>query len=296
VQVRVTAREPERPAAVAAESRQDLARLVDEALELAAAGKGRVPRFTGRVPADAAARRQYSFSRLSGALHRPTEHSAKIALDDDSGEPQAVDPLGLGTLVHAVLAEMDFSAPDRRSASTGKMPAPAADVKPLVTRLASAHLKKNDGNAAEAIAMIERFQKSSRAAELAAAQESHAELEFMLAWPPGDAGPGTIYLGGFIDRLDRDAAGRWHVLDFKTNRVTAENLAAVAARYEMQMLVYALAAESVLKSPPASLTLHFLRAGLEYSFAWNDEARRRVRQIVDQALAARSAAVLAASR
>ena len=51
------------------------------------------------------------------------------------------------------------------------------------------------------------------------------------------------------------------MLDFKTNRVTPETLARVAADYEMQMLVYGLAAERILGSPPASLTLHFLRGG-----------------------------------
>ena len=37
----------------------------------------------------------------------------------------------------------------------------------------------------------------------------------------------------------------------------------------MQMLVYALAAETILKSPPAELTLCFLRPGLEYHFDWD---------------------------
>ena len=67
---RVTVREPECAATPGGEVRKDLARLVDDAAELASAGKGRVPAFTGPLSADSAARRQYSFSRLSGELHR----------------------------------------------------------------------------------------------------------------------------------------------------------------------------------------------------------------------------------
>jgi len=120
-------------------------------------------------------------------------------------------------------------------------------------------------------------------------------------WPPGDAaihadsGLGTIYLSGFIDRLYRDSAGRWHILDFKTNRVTDKTPPPPPSpNTEMQMLVYALAAEAVLKTPPASLVLHFLRTGDEHAFAWNDAARRRVQELVDRGIAA--AAALLGSR
>jgi len=74
------------------------------------------------------------------------------------------------------------------------------------------------------------------------------------------------------------------LIDYKTNQVTAETLAAKAAPYQMQMLVYALAAETILKSPPAELALCFLRPGLEHHFDWNAAARQRVVELVEQAL------------
>jgi len=272
VQVRVTTSEPQKPANVVAKSHKDLGRLLDRVAELAAAGKGKLPPFTGPIAVDASARRQYSFSRLTGHLHRPTGYANSVAFEEDADDARSIDPRGLGTLVHAALAELDLTAPGN------------AEV--LVRRLAPTHLSDNERDTLEAIKLIERFEKSPRAAELAAAAESHAELEFMLAWPPDGAATGAIYLAGFIDRLYRDQGGRWHVLDFKTNRVSTDTLARVAAEYEMQMLVYALAAERVLKSPPASVTLHFLRGGLEHSFAWNEDARRRVRELVDRGIAA----------
>jgi ATP-dependent exoDNAse (exonuclease V) beta subunit len=137
----------------------------------------------------------------------------------------------------------------------------------------------------EASAMIERFAASPRARLLATARASYAEVEFLLAWP---AGPqlGNVALKGYLDRLSQDDTGRWHVLDFKTNQVGAGGVAAVAASYEMQMYVYALAAERILKTPPASLTLHFLRTGDEFTFDWNDAARARVELMVNAAMQA----------
>ena len=109
---------------------------------------------------------------------------------------------------------------------------------------------------------------------MAAAKQSFVEAEFLLAWPP-ETNPAQCTLGGYIDRLYQDEHGAWHVVDFKTNRVPAAGVAAIAANYELQMLVYALAAETILGSPPASVTLHFLRTGDEHRFAWDALVRGR---------------------
>ena len=116
------------------------------------------------------------------------------------------------------------------------------------------------------------------------AREVHRELEFLLAWPPKNPQPGGRYLQGFIDCLYRDPAGGWRIIDYKTNNITAQTLEQEAAKYEMQMLIYALAAEKILKQPPAELALCFLRPGLEYRFDWNDDARKRVVEMVNQCL------------
>ena len=42
----------------------------------------------------------------------------------------------------------------------------------------------------------------------------------------------------------------------------------------MQMLVYALAVERILKRPPVEIVLHFLRDNHEHRFAWDEAARR----------------------
>ncbi len=272
--VRVTSVEPPKPKRGSQRtSRVDIAELTTRLAKTPASMFPVRPAIDPLAP-DPSARRQFSFSRLSGKLHRKFER-----LDDTaSSRPDSLDPRGLGTLVHAVLAAIDFSC--------------RVDVRPLVERFAEQHLPDAPQQVEEAVEMIERFVRSPRAQHLSAGQESHAEVEFLLAWSsagkPVGAGKqvGEVALRGYLDRLYQDAAGGWHVLDFKTNRIGSGGIAKQAADYEMQMLVYGLAAERILKVPPAGLTLHFLRSGEEFSFAWEDAARERVVRLVDQGIAA----------
>ncbi len=251
--------------------RRDLAKMVEKAQQMADDGQGRQPRFLAPVPADAAARRQYSFSRLTGMLHARTATVSENATNGDASTEAPLDARGLGTLVHAVLEEIDFSQP--------------GDIADRVRRLAEQHLSGEDlQRLDEPIEIVERFAGSPRAAALATAKEVYHELEFMLAWPPDDPKPDGRFLQGFIDCLYRGADGGWRLIDFKTNRATAETLAEKAAAYEMQMLVYGLAAETILKTPPVELALCFLRPGLEYHFPWDAAARRRAIELVNQAL------------
>jgi ATP-dependent helicase/nuclease subunit A len=267
----ITAAPPIQSKPVDLRSRRDLMKILEKARQMAEQGAGIRPRYLAPVPFDASARRQYSFSRLSGRLHaRLVGVEVEGSEADISGEPP-LDARGLGTLVHAVLAEIDFAAP--------------GDITTLVERHAQQHLSSAEQNLDEPIEMIDRFLHSPRAEQIKAAKQRYAELEFLLAWPPdGNEQPESRYLQGFIDCLYCDAAGQWRVIDYKTNRVTADTLAAAAAPYEMQMLVYALAVERILQCPPAELALCFLRPGLEHHFTWDAAARQRVVEMVNGAL------------
>ncbi len=271
VQAQVTTSEP--PVEATARSTtvaRRLDKLVDKAVTAARRGKGRVPPHLGPVAPDLAARRQYSFSRLSGLLHRHDNGLDRELIDEGGAETSLLDPLGLGTLVHAVLAEFDFAQPGQLAE--------------LLPRHAQRHLPDAGEELSEAMAMLERFAASPRAAAMAAAEEHHRELEFLLPWPPGARQARPPYLQGFIDCLYRDADG-WHLIDYKTNRVTARTLTPTAAKYEMQMLVYALAAERILGSAPVERTLVFLRTGQEHGFDFDDAARGRAVEMIDAAIA-----------
>lgn len=268
VRVRVTTDEPPVEAEPSSKTaRRDIKKVVEKAQQLAESGSGKIPELLAPIGPDPTARRQYSFSRLTGHLHAFGGNGQSDLPAEDS--PPVLDPRGLGSLVHAVLEEIDFSG--------------GSDVRALVERHAQRHLPESDATLDEPIAMTEQFLSSDRAKELASAAECHRELEFLLAWPPESPVPGGRYLQGFIDCLYRDEAG-WHVLDFKTNRISRSTLDRVAADYEMQMLVYALAVEKILGTSPVELVLHFLREGLEYKFPWNTAARDRVIKTIGQAL------------
>ncbi|HYW81504.1 MAG TPA: 3'-5' exonuclease, partial [Thermoguttaceae bacterium] len=268
--IRVTTQKPPLDRKPSGKTRRpDTTELVREARQMADDGVARMPKYLEPIRPDNAERRQFSFSRLTGTLHGTlrdangkTQNETRLALDPQS-EPPAIDPRGLGTLVHAALAELDFRNP--------------GDIGALVRRHAERHLLDDgpldDDALDEPIALIQRFLDSPRAACIAAARATHAELEFLLAWPPGSEEPEGRYLQGFIDCLYQDEDGRWHVLDYKTNRVSEATLDAVADDYRMQMSVYALAVERILGESPSELVLHFLRGSLEKHFAWDDAAR-----------------------
>ena len=269
--VSVTATEPPiRSKPVDLRRRRDLLKIVEKARQMAADGQGRRPRYLAPVAADAGAGGSIPFPASAATFTRQRSASGPMRLTRKARPSRTWTRRGLGTLVHAVLEEVDFARP--------------GDLADLVRRLAEEHLPAAEGGLDEPIEMLGRFLASPRAAEMAAATETHRELEFLLAWPPGAASPQGRYLQGFIDCLYRGPSGPWRLVDYKTNRVTEDTLSATAGRYEMQMLVYALAAETILGSPPAELVLCFLRPGLEHRFAWDAAARQRVVELVDRAL------------
>ncbi len=246
----------------------DLVALVEEAHDLAASGGGIVPPNAGPIPVDLAARRQFSVSRLSGKLTRPDARETEFR---PQPTPDTIDPREFGLFVHALLERIDL---------TGKRL-----IAPLCERLAAERVQRHKERFAEIAAeMLERFLESPRWTEIAAAKTVHRELEFLLAWPPDGAGSDGRYLQGLFDCLYRDAKGGWHLIDYKTNDVTAAEVPREAERYEMQMLLYAMALERVLGDPPVELALHFLRPGVEHIFKWSDAARNRCIQLVDDAM------------
>jgi ATP-dependent helicase/nuclease subunit A len=122
--------------------------------------------------------------------------------------------------------------------------------------------------------MVERFLGSPRGAQLAAAKIIRREVEFLLPWPP-EATRAARFFHGYIDCLYLDGAGAWRLLDYKTNRIAAGNVDGVANQYELQLLVYSLAVERALGSPPAEVALELLDPATERKFSWDSTARDR---------------------
>jgi ATP-dependent helicase/nuclease subunit A len=287
--------------------RQDLDQTIGHALELAAelkeqsavAKSADVCHRDGfydlakPVSVDLAAQRRFSVSRLNGHLQSANEESIStfmFAEADQTSNPTMASAAGadLGILVHQALARIDFVV--------GSIDGMNSDaIRTIVERCARASHSDAPDLMQTAVEILERFLQSARAHDLANAAAIHRELEFLLAWPSeisaaagkgqgsGVAGEGR-YIQGFIDCLYQDVAGRWHLLDYKTNQVSASAVSSAAAQFEMQLGVYAMAVEQILRQPPAELAVHFLRTSGEHHFVWDAATRQRTIDRVNQAI------------
>jgi ATP-dependent helicase/nuclease subunit A len=149
------------------------------------------------------------------------------------GVPGAVGGLTLeprvrGTLVHALLEELDFAAPAP----------PAADAVRSLAELHGAEVTHAD--VADLQGLVAVVADGPIAARLAAAVDVRREHEFLLA-----AGDETApMLQGVIDVLAFDAQGGALVVDYKSDHVApdADLEAQVEAAYGAQRRIYALAA------------------------------------------------------
>jgi len=237
----------------------DLQKLITRTHQLAAAGKGQVPDEVQSIPVDTTARRRFSFSRLSGQLVSAARNEQSVPGTESANHPtNNIDARGLGTLIHAVLERIDFKQP-------------VANLAELCEFLATQYFENDAPSAAaEAASLIQNFLDSPRAAQLANAQQIYREIEFVLPWPLDQQPYEGRYLHGYIDCLYQDIAGDWHLLDYKSNQITAASVSQTAEHYALQMCVYGLACERALGVAPIESVLHFLRPSAEFAFELND--------------------------
>ncbi len=256
-----------------------LARSLDEVEQRAARGKVKPYDLASPVALDPHWITRLSVSRLSGHLVTTPEADANDSLSPPWPEqPRAavrpsIDPIALGNLVHAVMERVDLANPDE-VAEWCRIFAPQYD------------LVHADQLANEANRLLAQFLAGPRAESMRAGRWIEREVEFHLAWPLGDTAPGGQTLQGYIDSLYEDQQGALRIVDYKTNQTTPEGVPQVASGYELQVLVYALAVEQSLGRGPDEMVLCFLRPGVEYAFAWNEQARQRAIALVDQAMSA----------
>ncbi len=74
----------------------------------------------------------------------------------------------------------------------------------------------------------------------------------------------SVLLRGRIDKLIVDGEGRARLIDFKTNRVRPEQVAALAEEYDLQMRIYALVARRVLGLKEVRGELYFLHPDVRW--------------------------------
>ena len=170
------------------------------------------------------------------------------------GPAMHFDAATLGTIFHRCMELLDFASPQQASA--------------LVSQTLS-EMELDNSAAGQITADLERmlatFGEHDLHGRIASARQVFRELDFTM-----QAGPAM--LRGQIDLLFQDAAGNWRIVDYKSDRVGGDDLSDKAAHYEMQMLIYAMAAGRHTGELPAEATLYFLRPGRTHTFSIDSEA------------------------
>ena len=163
---------------------------------------------------------------LSYVLGMPEE--PKLAFDLEPAElSEKVRGDVLGQIVHQMMESIGQSALPNAENRADKLNHILFDLKisdekerARYSELANAHL--------------ERFLSSDLAAHVLSSKEYHSEYSLQAQIATGDI------LFGIIDRLFRDAAGTWTILDYKTERgIDPAQTANSLTRYEFQLQFYA---------------------------------------------------------
>ncbi len=148
---------------------------------------------------------------------------------EDGGTPPAegLDPRSRGTLVHALLEDLDLRRPRRPTGAE-------------VDAVAAAHgAELSPAESEDVVRLVEAFAGSSLRARLARARAVRREAPFAFPLEPGPRG---LLVHGVVDVLATEDAGAL-VVDYKTDRLEGlEPEELVARDYAGQRLVYALAA------------------------------------------------------
>lgn len=88
---------------------------------------------------------------------------------------------------------------------------------------------------------------------------------------------GSDYLTGTLDRIFCNAAGEWEVADYKTNNITAKEVAKTGKKYEMQMQTYALLTAQLFPNQSAyPVSLYFLLPEKEYRIVYTPEDVQKI--------------------
>ncbi len=245
---------------------QSFRELVDEAVP------DPLPETLQSFPPDLSLRRRFNVSEIEMAdadVRAASSHSERPQSGLKATRPHAAStaPMDLsaaeqlGTLVHAALERIDFQNPQEITALVGAC-------------CGGSGAKVDERTRGAARTCLENVLASPLGAELAAARQIHREIEFLLAFPPRRNGapkePEEIaiadsrIISGTIDCLFESAQGKWTIVDYKTGVRDAKTPPSeILAEYEIQLGLYALAVEQLLKRLPDRIELVFMQQGVE---------------------------------
>lgn len=160
-----------------------------------------------------------------------------------------LDPATVGTLLHRCMEHLDLKDPQPAAAlltaQAQELGLDCTDLSPL---------------AAEFEQMLVALQAQPLWTALGQARTVHRELDFVMEFPPA-------ILRGQIDLVYEDAAGAWHIVDYKSDRLGGQSPAEHAARYQLQVLLYAIAAGRCAGVSVADATVYYVRTAQSHTVA-----------------------------
>jgi ATP-dependent helicase/nuclease subunit A len=162
----------------------------------------------------------------------PAELDAPPSARESSLGP--LDPLTLGSVLHLCMERLDMDNPQ-----------PGALAVMALAELGLEDLVDPRAVAGQLGPMMDVLKAQPLWAEMKQARQAWRELEF--SWHAGSA-----VLRGKIDLLYEDAQGRYHLVDYKSDRLSG-GVAEHAQRYRFQMLLYAAAAQRYLAGSETAL-------------------------------------------
>lgn len=199
-------------------------------------GDGQVPETLlarlARHPVEQRAAEQVSVTRLAGYLRCELVYRfSELGLPEYPARPLdagSASGASFGDALHAALERADFSADPAREAA----------------RLA-AETGLGGEDLARARRLIEAALQLDVAEEIRRASEVRREVPFYVPLA-GDGGADTPILHGIIDLIFRDAAGAWHLVDWKSNAIRDERrFQLLVEQYTRQVQLYAAALRTV---------------------------------------------------
>ena len=161
----------------------------------------------------------------------------------DVEHPTGLSPMELGTVLHRCFELLDFRDNQSAQALSSAVIAESNFSHPVNADSISELLKK----------MLQKFNSTKLARDLANADEIHREIDFVTSF-------GSVTLNGQIDLLYR-LGENWHIVDYKSDFVTPDSLTDKLKNYALQLGVYADAIYRHFGVLPKSTSLYFMRSG-----------------------------------
>ncbi len=196
----------------------------------------------------------------NGVEYAPAKPTVTLRRPVFQGQ-KPLTPAQQGTALHMVMQYLDFSCTRTLEQVEGE-----------IARLVSQQfITPQQGEAVQAQRVLDFFQ-SPLGQRLVESPQMEREFKFSMLVPAADYYPiaeegEQVLLQGVVDCWFVEADGTVTVLDFKTDRVTAQSVEERAKEYRPQLEAYSRALSQALERPVGRCVLWFFALGQEIS--WN---------------------------